>query len=135
MAHRGTTITSDPKHPREYPIFRPRPDECPYDLLALDPSQTVDLDTIRVSKHGDRVIAAYKLRRLSAVTYEIERLGVALSYRHQGLGSWLLAHAVGIAESKGGREVVVNSSYCGFFGRLGFEAIADHELRLALQPE
>lgn len=135
MAHRRESSSSQPTHPRDYPIFRPREDECPTELLALDPTQVVDLDDIRVSKHHDQVIAAYKLNRLGAMTFEIEKIGVVEAYRGQGLGSWLLAHAVGIAESKGGREVVVRTAQCEFFARVGFKAVNEDELRLRLIPE
>ena len=124
-----------PSHPRDYPIFRPRDDECPYKLLELPANEPIDLDDIRVAKHSDTVVAAYLFKRLSALAYEIERIGVSESYRKRGLGSWMLAHAIGIIESKGGREVFVRAPLCKFFSRFGFEVTDSDLLRLTLIAE
>lgn len=121
-----------PSHPRDYPIFRPRENECPYELLAISAGETVDLDVIRVAKHRDNVVAAYKYKRISALVFEIERLGVSVPYRHRGLGSWMLAHAIGIIESKGGREVIIQARLCHFLSRLGFEPMESNVVRLTL---
>lgn len=121
-----------PSHPRDYPIFRPRENECPYELLGLSVGEVVDLDFIRVAKHHDDVVAAYKFKQLSSLVFEIEGLGVSRPYQHRGLGSWMLAHAVGIIESKGGREVIVQTPCCQFLGRLGFEATGTNVARLTL---
>ena len=127
--------SSFPTHPREYPIFRPREDECPHRLLELPKDESVNLDAIRVAKHQDHVVAAYKFRRLTSLTFEIERVGVSERYRSRGLGSWMLAHAIGIIESKGGREVIVHAHACEFLLRLGFEETDSNQLRLLLTAE
>lgn len=124
-----------PTHPRDYPIFRPREDECPYELLGLSETEPVDLDAIRVAKHHDTVVAAYLFKRLSVLAFEIERLGVNTSYRRRGLGSWMVAHAIGIIESKGGREVFIRTPSCDFFSRFGFEEADSEFLRLTLTAE
>lgn len=124
-----------PSHPREYPIFRPREDECPYALLGLSENDRLDLDAIRVAKHRDIVVAAYLYKRVSDLVFEIERLGVSESYRKRGLGSWMLAHAIGIIESKGGREVSIRAPACEFFRRFGFRATDSDVLRLTLTAE
>lgn len=124
-----------PVHPRDYPIFRPREDECPDKLLGLPVGEPVNLDVIRVAKHHDKVVAAYKYKRLSALVFEIERLGVRKPYRCRGLGSWMLAHAIGIIESKGGREVIVHAPFCEFFARFGFEVAGPDQLRLTLTAD
>ena len=128
-------VESFPNHPRDYPIFRPREDECPHSLLDLPKDEPVDLDAIRVAKHHDHVVAAYKFRRLSALTFEIQRVGVSETYRSRGLGSWMLAHAIGIIESKGGREVIVHAHACEFLLRLGFEEVGSNRLKLLLTAE
>ena len=124
-----------PAHPREYRIFRPREDECLYQLLGLPKEDSVNLDSIRVAKHDDKVVAAYQFDRLSSLTYVIDRLGVDESYRSRGLGRWMLAHAVGIIESKGGREVIVHAPTCEFLSRFGFEAAGSNLMRLTLTAE
>lgn len=124
-----------PVHPRDYPIFRPRENECPDRLLGLSVGEPVNLDVIRVAKHRDKVVAAYRYKRLSSLVFEIERLGVSEPYRCRGLGSWMLAHAIGIIESKGGREVIVHAPLCEFFARLGFEVAGPDQLRLTLTAD
>ena len=135
MAKSSASDTFFLDHPRDYPIFRPREDECPYTLLGLSTDESVDLDDIRVAKHHDNVVAAYQFTRLSSLTFEIERLGVNESYRSRGLGSWMLAHAIGIIESKGGREIFIHAPFCEFFSRVGFEATGSNLLRLTLTAE
>lgn len=124
-----------PNHPREYPIFRPREDECPYGLLGLRLGDHINLDAIRVAKHHDDVVAAYKFKRLSSLAFEIEAVGVSEPYRNRGLGSWMLAHAVGIIESKGGRDVIIHAPLCEFLGRLGFKVAGSNRLRLTLTAD
>lgn len=135
MSKSTTDVSFFPDHPRDYRIFRPREDECPHILLGLSRDEPVELDDIRVAKHHDNVVAAYKFTRLSALKFEIDRLGVSESYRNRGLGSWMLAHAIGIIESKGGREVFVHAPLCEFFSRIGFEAIDSNLLRLTFTAE
>ena len=124
-----------PSHPRGYPIFRPREDECPYGLLGLPENKPTNLDAIRVAKHHDRVVAAYLFNQLTTLVFEIERLGVSEPYQRRGLGSWMLAHAIGIIESKGGREVFIRAPSCEFLGRFGFQATDSDLLRLTLTAE
>ena len=135
MAISSTANSSFPAHPRDYPIFRPRDDECPHTLLGLSKDEPIELDDIRVAKHHDNVVAAYQFTRLSSLRFEIERLAVSESYRNRGLGSWMLAHAIGIIESKGGREIFIRAPSCGFFNRVGFEAESSNLLRLTLTAE
>ncbi|MCY4095250.1 MAG: GNAT family N-acetyltransferase [Gammaproteobacteria bacterium] len=135
MAQSSVGELDIPIHPRDYPIFRPREDECPYVLLGLSESEPVDLDAIRVAKHQDNVVAAYRFKRLSALAFEIERLGVSESYRSRGIGGWMVAHAIGIIESKGGREVFIRAPSCDFLSRFGFEVTDSEFLRLTLTAE
>lgn len=134
-ANRFEKLVKEPNHPRDYPIFRPRENERPDELLGFDATCEIDLDSIRVAKHQDLVVAAYQFRQLSTLVYEIERLGVHPSYRGQGLGKWMLAHVVGIIESKGGREVVVQTSPAKLLTGFGFERCGDNQLRLTLTAE
>lgn len=128
-------VPAKPQHPRDYPIFRPREDERPDSLLGTDPASDLDLDSVRVAKHQDLVVAAYQFRRVNELRFEIQKLGVHPDYRYQGLGKWMLAHVVGIVESKGGREVTVSAVPCKFLTDFGFTSDGDNQLRLTLTPE
>ena len=123
------------EHPRDYPIFRPRAGECDPGLIGLQTLSSEDLDNVRVAKYQGRVIGAYRIERLNSLVYKIGQIGVDVPYRGNGLGSWLLAHAIGIIESKGGREVVVNSELRSLFSRIGFAEKSATELVLTLKPE
>jgi GNAT superfamily N-acetyltransferase len=129
-------------------IFRPYPDEVPWELLGdagVDDAALaalLDLDFLRVARHQGRVTGAYGIRPQTATCYELVVLIVAEGYRRQGLGRWLLGHAIGLAETKGGREIVTRrGGHEGrdrgaerFLTRMGFEP-DDAGLRLTLTPE
>ncbi len=115
-------------------IARPRADEIPWDLLLeADPSRDrvegyLDPALTRIAKHGDEVVGVYVLERRSDTCFELMNIAVRESCRGQGLGRWLLGHALGLAESKGARSVVVgtgNSSLdnLGFYQRAGFRIV------------
>ena len=79
--------------------------------------------------------SVYVVRPLSATRYELCNLAVAPPYRRKGLGRWLLGHAIGLSETKGGREILVrNARPRGLFERAGFELHGD-DLLLTLTPE
>jgi predicted N-acetyltransferase YhbS len=62
-------------------------------------------------------------------------LAVAEGCRRQGLGHWLLGHALGLAESKGAREVVVRGHRGRrFLARVGFR-VDGPDQTLSLTPE
>ena len=125
-------------------IFRPYQDEVPWELLESagvseeDLRQVLELNLVRVAKYEDRVIGAYGIRPLTPTRYELVSLAVTEGYRRQGLGRWLLGHAIGLAESKGAREILVRSAGkragTSLLARLGFVE-ADGELLLSLTPE
>lgn len=128
-------------------IFRPYADEAPWELLAAAGRDeaalraAVSLDQIRVAKHDGRVIGAYAVRTADATHYELVALAVVAGFRRQGLGRWLLGHALGLAESRGAREVSVAcragglpASAVRLLTGVGFEP-HDDGLRLALSPE
>lgn len=135
--------------PRDVVVLRPYRDAVPWDLLsgagddaAEDLPEAVaadfDLDFVRVGRYRDRPVAAYAIRPLGATRFELQALAVAPAYRGKGLGRWLLGHALGLAETKGGREMVAarprTARGCRFLARAGF--VADPAgLRLAFTPE
>ena len=146
-------MTEQEFKPQDVNIYRPYPDDIPWELLLLaDPDESriyeyADADYMRVAKLEDESIGVYVVRALSPTVYELCNLAVAPAWRRRGLGRWLLGHAIGIAESKGGREIVVSipvpggghapppsAGWRGLFERTGFVA-GDRELRLVLTPE
>ena len=106
---------------RSVKLFRPYADEVPWALFDAQPgnltaeqmqalvsnaqSQLADC-FLRVAKLDDEVIGAYIIRRQNEQSFELVYLAVALSQRHKGLGHWLMGHAIGVAESKGGRRML-----------------------------
>ena len=108
--------------PRDYRIFRPYWHERPHDLLG-EPFEEADLDWIRIAKDSGEIIAAYWLEQYDQLNFAIKSFAVQQAYRNQGLGRWMVLHAVGLIESKGGRTVHAqfNESVpllesCGFTG-------------------
>lgn len=112
---------------REVDVFKPYSDEFPYELFAqLGLSESryglcVAADFVRVAKLASEVIGAYALQAETAGRYTLHAVVVASSQRKQGLGRWLVGHAIGISESKGGRVVYLpHSTQSRFFGHIGF---------------
>lgn len=122
-------------HPRDYPIFSPRPNEWPPAGMGCERSEQVKIENIRIAKNGEAVVGAYEVERVDLTVFQIKWLIVHPQYRNRGLGRWLLAHAIGIIESKGGREVIVKPQTSSFFENFGFEGVSEHEMRLVLTPE
>lgn len=129
---------------RDAKIFRPYPDEVPWDLLesvGADEAalrQVLEQTLLRVAKYEDRVIAAYGILPLTPTCFELVALVVAEGYRGRGLGRWLLGHALGLAESRGAREILVRGPGLAarpeFLTGVGFIE-SDGALRLTLTPE
>lgn len=131
---------------RNVEIYRPYPDEVPWDLLAAtesaedDLAAVLELDFLRVAKYRGAVAGAYGIRPLTATRYELVVLVVAEPYRRQGLGRWLLGHAIGLAETKGGREILARGSAARgpraerLLADVGFQAHGA-DLALRLTPE
>ena len=135
-SQRSKTKPSSPTHPRDYPIFRPHPDECPVELLGQIPTEEFDLDNIRIMKHDQEIIAAYRFSKSGTFSYRIHSLLVKPSYRQRGLGKWLLAHLLGIVESKGGLVVLTQEhGNVSFYEQHGFTRNAIGELEYNVVPE
>lgn len=125
-----------PSHPRGYPVFRPRWDEKPDNLLCCTFEREEELDWVRIAKHGDVVVAAYQIEALGSSTYVISSLAVDESYRRNALGRWMLLHALGLIESKGGQTVHANwGRKLSLLQRVGFNRTGDTEYRLNLDRE
>ena len=115
---------------REIEVFRPYSTEVPEDLLwSMDFSeQEVDRwlnsDLLRVAKLGEQVMGVYAMDVADSVTYLLHGVVVATRARKQGLGRWLVGHALGVAESKGARGVLFpHSTHNRFLGGIGFVGV------------
>ena len=115
---------------RDVRVFPPFPDEAPQEIVGSD----FDLDDVRVAKLDGRVIGAYRLAPAGSV-FRIRSLVVYGDHRRRGVGRWLLRHAIGIAESRGGRTVeAACRAPAAFWRDSGFQC-EDGVFRLRLTPE
>ena len=118
--------------PRKVPVFRAYRDEIPWELL---PADEIDPEWVRVAKLDGEVIGVYAVHPVSPVEFRIDTVAVAPPHRGQGLGSWLLRHAIGVCETKGAREIVAPSvAGTSILARAGFKPDGG-QLRLCLTPE
>ncbi len=82
------------------------------------------------------VIAAYAIEQLDTWNFSVVSLSVAGPYQDQGLGRWMLFHAVGLIESKGGRVVHVRcAELLCFVKKAGFSRVSSDHYVLELPPE
>lgn len=125
--------------PREVRVYRPYRDEIPWELLSGPDDRVPDFPEdsfMRVAKFADEVVGVYVIRPQGGpLVFRLETLVVTAAFRRRGVGRWLLGHAIGLAESKGGRELAVDAGPArGFFLAAGFET-QGADLRLAFTPE
>ena len=122
----ATTVSvSATFHPRELRIRRPPDARMPWP--GADPEWT------RIAEYGDDRVGAYELKRLGQTRFRIVHIEVHEGFRQQGVGQWLLRHAIGTAESSGAREIEA-PPIGSFFQHHGFLTEKD-VLRLTLTPE
>ena len=125
------------KRPQDLRLFRPYSDEWPWHFFEDCPEIVPpdDLDLLRLAKLDEELVGLYALSRLDSASYRLDLLFVAGAERRQGFGRWLLGHAVGLAETKGGRRIhYAGGQSLEFFRRFGFAADANG-LRYDLIPE
>ncbi|MFT7653213.1 MAG: N-acetylglutamate synthase-like GNAT family acetyltransferase [Limisphaerales bacterium] len=113
---------------REIEIFHPYKDEFP-EVLLVDAAATEacldqwrNAEILRIAKRGEEILGCYAMTRLSENEFRLFGVTVQHNVRKQGLGRWVVGHAIGVAESKGAREISIEnigSSRC--LGRIGFE--------------
>lgn len=126
---------------RNIEFYRPDTADLPWDLLEggaarleLDElKRELDLDYTRVACRIEppQTLGIYAMRRHSITHFELISLCVVPDYEHQLLGRRLLGHALGLAESKAGREVelsvcAANTRALAMVQRYGFQpAVVD----------
>jgi len=118
---------------RDIEVFSADPKDLPADLSTIY-AQTVAAGTaeiLRVAKLNEVIIACYAMHGPlieegeSNTDYVLQMVAVQEQYRHQNVGRWLMGHAIGVAESKGGRGLQVpHTAHQDFFLTLGFKADA-----------
>jgi N-acetylglutamate synthase-like GNAT family acetyltransferase len=113
---------------RTIEVFRPYANEVPEDLLWSEGiseaavTRWLAAEMIRVAKRGDEILAMYAMDSGDGKTYVLHGVIVAPGVRKQGLGRWMVGHAIGVAESKGARHVQVPvKKALRFFRAIGFE--------------
>ena len=115
---------------RDVTVYRPFDDEVPEWLVGSDGNP----DDVRIAKAPDgRIVGGYRLTYAREGCYRIVTLGVCKHCRGAGIGRWLLGHALGIVESRGGR-VVEAEAPAGLLRAAGFVATPDG-YEFALTPE
>lgn len=118
---------------RDIEVFSADPKDLPADFSAIY-EQTVAAGTaeiLRVAKLNEVIIACYAMHGPlieegeRGTDYVLQMVAVQEQYRHQNVGRWLMGHAIGVAESKGGRGLQVpHTAHQDFFLTLGFTADA-----------
>ena len=121
-------------------MFRPYANEVPEGLFfdhfdEGTAAHALDAEMIRIAKRNEDILAVYAMDRGDGITYRLHALAVAPPVRKQGLGRWLVGHAIGVAESKGARHVLVEVKQGSrFLKQIGF--VDDPRgLRFDLIPE
>jgi len=76
---------------------------------------------IRIAKNQQKIFGIYELDRSDKGVFVIRSLIVDQANRRKGIGRWLLGHAIGVAESKGGRQLLLRSQLSkAFFLKFDF---------------
>ncbi len=134
--------------PQALSILRPRREEIPWRLLCLDARDEGASDItslMRIARRDDVadgvVLGGYLLAapQRGGLAWQILRLGVLPEARCQGLGYWLMAHAVGVAESRGASGIFVSlredHPARKLFLRYGFEPTGAGRLSFSCEHE
>ena len=112
---------------RDFEVYPPFRDELPVDLYA-PPHLDIECrptypaaEFIRIAKNQQKIFGIYELDRSDEGVFIIRSLIVDQANRRKGIGRWLLGHAIGVAESKGGRQLLLRSQLSkAFFLRFDF---------------
>ena len=122
---------------RDYEVFRGDPASLPLAMLNVYAELLPEPQVLRVAKIGEQVIGGYAmyLPNDDKPSHELAMVMVLENYRQNGVGRWLVGHAIGVAESRGGRELFAPvAGPTDFFAGLGFQGKA-HDFRFTMIPE
>ena len=127
---------------RDYEVFRGDPAALPADMAEIYGAMQPRPDVLRVAKFEQQVIGCYAMRSPESALvggnpgpFELGMVMVSEAYQRTGVGRWLVGHAIGVAESKGGRELLVPlTGPAEFFEGLGLQRVPGGFL-YAMYPE
>ena len=112
---------------RDFEVYPPFRDELPLDLYGPPHLQAEcgpaepPAEFIRIAKNQKQVFGIYELDRSDKGVFVIRSLIVDQASRRNGIGRWLLGHAIGVAESKGGHQLLLRSQLSkAFFQKFDF---------------
>ena len=116
---------------RDYDVFRGDPAALPREMAEVYRAMQPPPDLLRVAKIREKVIGCYAMHSPESShsdekpgLFELGMVMVLDTYQHNGVGRWLIGHAIGVAESKGGRELLVPlPAPAGFFQSLGLRQV------------
>ena len=96
----------------EVKIYRPDQNRIITKLFNCIDGSAMEAENffIRVADFDNKEAGFYILYCESSNIYVLYALAVKEHLRGRGLGSWLLGHAIGLTESKGGRQLLSYSS-------------------------
>ncbi|MEM1433964.1 MAG: GNAT family N-acetyltransferase [Pseudomonadota bacterium] len=138
---------------RQLSLFRPYPDAVPWSLFEaaqLDDAQLAWLEErvaeavreepsvhLRVAKLEEQAVGAYLLQQSPGYAFRLVYLQVDSAWQKRGIGRWILGHALGLAESKGGRSLaaVSCSALTRFLRSYGFVEREGDGLSYPFTPE
>lgn len=129
---------------RNIEFYRPEPDGLPWELLDAGAAELgsealereLDLDYTRIACQIEpaETLGIYAMRRRTPTRFELISLSVMAGFEHQLLGRRLLGHALGLAESKAGREVELgvcadNDRALAVLQRYGFTRVTADDIK------
>ena len=127
---------------RDYEVFRGDPTALPAKMAEIYGAIEQPPDVLRVAKFQQQVIGCYAMHSPQSpdadgkpVPFELGMVMVLDAYQRNGVGRWLVGHAIGVAESKGGRELRVPlPGPAEFFEGLGLRQVPGG-FHYAMYPE
>ena len=122
---------------RDYEVFRGDPAHLPDVMLKVFAGLVPDPQVLRVAKIEEQIIGCYAMYLPSDAKprHELAMVMVSEPYRRNGVGRWLVGHAIGVAESRGGRQLLAPLAGPGdFLLGLGFQG-QPNDYRFEMIPE
>lgn len=117
---------------RDYEVFRGEVAMLPPDMAQALTRLRAQPEILRVAKLGEQIIGCYAMQEpalpscdvVEVPAFALTMVMVSPSYQRNGVGRWLVGHAIGVAESKGGRRLEAPlPGPANFFAGLGFESM------------
>ena len=97
-----------------------------FSLFADASVETERADLILRMVSAGGVAAGYYAMKQRNQQFQLRMLYVLSVFRRRGIGSWLLKHAMGVAETKSGSQIYCRGDVpLGFFQRNGFREDED----------